>query len=234
MALCAGVRRADVSRSMRGPAGPSVRCVGASWPAFTRSHRSRRGPASATARWRSQLSALPPPGADPVILAGDFNATLDHAAFRRLLDLGYADAASQVGNGLAATWGPRPHRRPGAARDRPFPRQPAVRGPGDLRPRAPGQRSPRRLCRDQAACGRCLAAGRRADLAGRRGWLAAAPAAARPDPVAPDQVVPAVIDDGPASVRQAPAEAIQADVVADDAVADTPGRLTLAKNRLTR
>ena len=89
------------------PSGASVRvaCIHAQPPKPPSSR-------SATARWRSQLSALPLPGADPVILAGDFNATLDHAAFRRLLDLGYADAASQVGNGLAATWGPRPHRRP--------------------------------------------------------------------------------------------------------------------------
>jgi endonuclease/exonuclease/phosphatase (EEP) superfamily protein YafD len=67
---------------------------------------------AATARWRSQLSALPPPGPDPLILAGDFNATLDHAAFRQLLARGYVDAASQIGHGLALTWGPRPHRRP--------------------------------------------------------------------------------------------------------------------------
>ena len=66
----------------------------------------------ATARWRSQLSALPAPGESPRILAGDFNATLDHAQFRRLLRLGYADAASQVGNGLSPTWGPQPGRRP--------------------------------------------------------------------------------------------------------------------------
>jgi endonuclease/exonuclease/phosphatase (EEP) superfamily protein YafD len=65
----------------------------------------------ATARWRGQLSALPPPGDSPFILAGDFNATLDHAQFRRLLHRGYVDAASQAGNGLVPTWGPRPHRR---------------------------------------------------------------------------------------------------------------------------
>jgi endonuclease/exonuclease/phosphatase (EEP) superfamily protein YafD len=65
----------------------------------------------ATARWRSQLSALPPPGDGPRILAGDFNATLDHAQFRQLLRRGYQDAASQVGHGLAATWGPQPGRR---------------------------------------------------------------------------------------------------------------------------
>jgi endonuclease/exonuclease/phosphatase (EEP) superfamily protein YafD len=65
----------------------------------------------ATARWRSQLSALPAPGDSPAILAGDFNATLDHVQFRRLLHRGYVDAASQVGNGLSATWGPRPGQR---------------------------------------------------------------------------------------------------------------------------
>ena len=66
----------------------------------------------AAARWRSQLAALPAPGDSPRILAGDFNATLDHAQFRRLLRRGYVDAASQVGNGLAFTWGPQPNRRP--------------------------------------------------------------------------------------------------------------------------
>jgi endonuclease/exonuclease/phosphatase (EEP) superfamily protein YafD len=66
----------------------------------------------ATARWRSQLSALPAPSDSPRILAGDFNATLDHAQFRQLLRRGYADAASQVGNGLSSTWGPQPGRRP--------------------------------------------------------------------------------------------------------------------------
>jgi endonuclease/exonuclease/phosphatase (EEP) superfamily protein YafD len=65
----------------------------------------------ATARWRSQLSALPGPGDSPRILAGDFNATLDHAQFRRLLRRGYVDAASRVGNGLSPTWGPQPGRR---------------------------------------------------------------------------------------------------------------------------
>ncbi len=65
----------------------------------------------ATARWRGQLSALPAPGDSPRILAGDFNATLDHAQFRQLLRRGYVDAASQAGNGLSFTWGPRPDRR---------------------------------------------------------------------------------------------------------------------------
>ena len=37
-----------------------------------------------TAQWRDQLSALPAPGDHPLILAGDFNATLDHAQFRQI------------------------------------------------------------------------------------------------------------------------------------------------------
>jgi endonuclease/exonuclease/phosphatase (EEP) superfamily protein YafD len=61
----------------------------------------RRGPTP----WRAELGALPPPGELPRVLAGDFNATLDHAAFRGLLRLGYADAAQQAGNALIPTWG---------------------------------------------------------------------------------------------------------------------------------
>lgn len=40
------------------------------------------------------------------VLAGDFNATLDHAALRRLRATGYRDAADAVGAGFAGTWGP--------------------------------------------------------------------------------------------------------------------------------
>ncbi|WIY05043.1 endonuclease/exonuclease/phosphatase family protein [Amycolatopsis mongoliensis] len=38
------------------------------------------------------------------ILAGDFNATLDHAAFRTVLSRGYNDAAEERGSGLSPTW----------------------------------------------------------------------------------------------------------------------------------
>jgi endonuclease/exonuclease/phosphatase (EEP) superfamily protein YafD len=44
------------------------------------------------------------------ILAGDFNATLDHAELRGLTGTGYRDAAAEVGAGLTPTWpfyGPR-------------------------------------------------------------------------------------------------------------------------------
>ncbi len=63
--------------------------------------------------WRRDLAALPAAGRGGplVVLAGDFNATLDHHALRRVLDRGYADAADAVGAGLRPTW-PRAARRP--------------------------------------------------------------------------------------------------------------------------
>jgi endonuclease/exonuclease/phosphatase (EEP) superfamily protein YafD len=62
------------------------------------------------ARWRRELTVLPPP-ADPGVhpprvLAGDFNATADHVSFRRLLRLGHVDAAIEAGQGLVPTWAP--------------------------------------------------------------------------------------------------------------------------------
>jgi endonuclease/exonuclease/phosphatase family metal-dependent hydrolase len=57
-------------------------------------------------RWREELGVLPAPGELPRVLAGDFNATLDHAVFRDVLRRGYADAAQQTGNALTPTWGP--------------------------------------------------------------------------------------------------------------------------------
>ncbi len=69
-----------------------------------------------TVRWRRELAALPAPAgpaADPPrVLAGDFNATADHARFRRVLRLGHVDAAARVGRGLIPTWGPEPWGRP--------------------------------------------------------------------------------------------------------------------------
>ncbi len=56
--------------------------------------------------WDKDLNALP--DAEPHgrirVLAGDFNATLDHAELRRLIGTGYEDAASVVGAGLHGTW----------------------------------------------------------------------------------------------------------------------------------
>ncbi|THV26781.1 endonuclease/exonuclease/phosphatase family protein [Glycomyces paridis] len=47
-----------------------------------------------------------PDGGAPWVLAGDFNATLDHDNMRGLLDAGYADAAEVMGEGLVPTWRP--------------------------------------------------------------------------------------------------------------------------------
>lgn len=64
-----------------------------------------RPPISDMDDWRTELAALPPaPETSTRILAGDFNATLDHAAFRRVLDTGYHDAGEQRGKGFVPTW----------------------------------------------------------------------------------------------------------------------------------
>jgi endonuclease/exonuclease/phosphatase family metal-dependent hydrolase len=59
----------------------------------------------AATRWRNELGSLTAPGDLPRIVAGDFNATLDHATFRNVLRLGYADAALGAGTSLTPTWG---------------------------------------------------------------------------------------------------------------------------------
>lgn len=56
--------------------------------------------------WRASQAELPaatPEGALR-ILAGDFNATLDHASMRDVLSTGYRDAAEVRGAGLRPTW----------------------------------------------------------------------------------------------------------------------------------
>ncbi len=59
-----------------------------------------------TRRWaaglRNQVRADAP--GPRRILAGDFNATLDHFEFRQLLGTGYRDAAAEVGEGFTPTW----------------------------------------------------------------------------------------------------------------------------------
>ncbi|WP_329085633.1 endonuclease/exonuclease/phosphatase family protein [Streptosporangium sp. NBC_01469] len=55
--------------------------------------------------WTAALDALPSAAPDTIrILAGDFNASLDHAAMRRFLSRGYLDAADSAGEGLTPTW----------------------------------------------------------------------------------------------------------------------------------
>jgi endonuclease/exonuclease/phosphatase (EEP) superfamily protein YafD len=56
--------------------------------------------------WRQGLDREPratPHGLQRLLL-GDFNATLDHPALRRLIGSGYRDAADAVGSGLRPTW----------------------------------------------------------------------------------------------------------------------------------
>jgi endonuclease/exonuclease/phosphatase family metal-dependent hydrolase len=68
-------------------------------PPSTSAHRGRS--------WARDLADLPSPDAGVLrVLAGDFNATLDHAALRAVLRTGWADAAQLVGRGRAWTWRP--------------------------------------------------------------------------------------------------------------------------------
>ena len=62
-----------------------------------------------SADWEAGLRDLErvDPGA-PALLAGDFNATVDHAQFRSLLGRGWTDVHDEKGCGLDATWPDRP------------------------------------------------------------------------------------------------------------------------------
>ncbi|MFI5677233.1 endonuclease/exonuclease/phosphatase family protein [Streptomyces cellulosae] len=58
--------------------------------------------------WRRELGELRDFAAahadTPTVLAGDFNASQDHAAFRRILDTGLRDCARLAGAGRTPTW----------------------------------------------------------------------------------------------------------------------------------
>lgn len=56
------------------------------------------------AQWRADLAEVTRWCATPAIIAGDFNATLDHPPFKRLLDSGCVDTAALSGNALIGTW----------------------------------------------------------------------------------------------------------------------------------
>lgn len=60
--------------------------------------------------WRTDVAREPHADDAPAgtlrVLAGDFNAALDHAPLRTLIGHGYRDAADAVGAGLVGTWGP--------------------------------------------------------------------------------------------------------------------------------
>jgi endonuclease/exonuclease/phosphatase (EEP) superfamily protein YafD len=69
-------------------------------------HPPLQGPAR-VADWEQDLLALPEPEDGVLrVLTGDFNATPDHASFRRLLSRGWVDAARATGQGLRSTWAP--------------------------------------------------------------------------------------------------------------------------------
>ena len=121
------------------PGAPPVRRQGrASAPAGQRAPPRRAG-AARSRRCRARTRA-----ATSQILAGDFNATLDHAEFRALLDRGYVDAADAVGDGLTPTWPARRAAARAAADDRPRARRPARAGGARDRREDPALRPPRR------------------------------------------------------------------------------------------
>jgi endonuclease/exonuclease/phosphatase (EEP) superfamily protein YafD len=67
------------------------------------------GPIPQSARWKADMALLPGvlqalPESAPVIVGGDFNATYDSKAFRKLLRGGYHDGADQAGAGIVRTF----------------------------------------------------------------------------------------------------------------------------------
>jgi endonuclease/exonuclease/phosphatase (EEP) superfamily protein YafD len=57
--------------------------------------------------WRRELGRLRDTAAStrtPLVLAGDFNSSQDHAAFRRILDAGLSDAAALAGHDRTPSW----------------------------------------------------------------------------------------------------------------------------------
>jgi len=62
---------------------------------------------SQAVRWRAQLdllSQMKAPEGGSLVMAGDFNATLDHAPMNALVSSGMRDAFSEAGQGIGATW----------------------------------------------------------------------------------------------------------------------------------
>lgn len=94
----AGTAFAQVAATIRLPGGTGARLLSVH-------PRAPVGPAAIDG-WRSDLRALPraPRAGPPAILAGDFNATLDHRELRRILATGYEDAGDEAGGGLRPTW----------------------------------------------------------------------------------------------------------------------------------
>lgn len=85
---------------------PGVRVAGLPIDFYDFHSRSPLSPGR-VGEWEHALGSLP---ARPAahgrlrLIAGDFNATVDHRAFRALLARGFVDAGSVTGNGLVWTW----------------------------------------------------------------------------------------------------------------------------------
>lgn len=74
---------------------------------FMAIHTAAPASAERVPQWEADFAVLPRPEEDvPWILAGDFNATLDHDLLRDLISTGYTDAADATGSGLDMTWRP--------------------------------------------------------------------------------------------------------------------------------
>ncbi|MBJ7459035.1 MAG: endonuclease/exonuclease/phosphatase family protein [Thermoleophilaceae bacterium] len=87
---------------LRGGNWPEMRVVGTGM-IFRNIHPPPPLKIDNTPRWRQALSEIPASRGNRVI-AGDFNATLDHRDFRAVLGRGYRDAGDQTGNGFNWTW----------------------------------------------------------------------------------------------------------------------------------
>ncbi len=98
----------DTSPNRKGHAEPEVelRVPGAPPVRLKAVHPAPPVNPTAAPFWQDALAALPGSDGrgDVQILAGDFNATLDHAELRDLLGRGYVDAADAVGKGFVWTW----------------------------------------------------------------------------------------------------------------------------------
>lgn len=92
---------AMVNATLAVPGAPPVRLTAAHPPAPL-------GPDAA--RWRHDLREIPPatPHGQVGIVAGDFNASLDHLPLRRLIGTGFHDAADSTGQGIVPTFRPWP------------------------------------------------------------------------------------------------------------------------------
>ncbi len=102
------LKAVDTSPNRKGHAEPEVelRVEGAPPVRLKAVHPAPPVNSTAAPYWRDALAALPSSDGrgDVQILAGDFNATLDHTELRSLLDRGYTDAADAVGKGFVWTW----------------------------------------------------------------------------------------------------------------------------------